>query len=631
MVPEVTLGTGRCKGACNTACNDGVCGVQNESNRVKSPIAQRWRNDMRALQALTTLLAAAPRRLSLGLIAMMLINASAEGIGIMLLVPILAFVGGTGQGVSWLAMPFAWVGIEPSLLALLGLLVVLVSFRVALHVIVTRVQNTLEHGLVDGLRQTYFDRLLHAEWRWLAQGKTAVFQAMLITNIGRIGQGLTRAISMMASLLLAIAYLCAALWLSWPTALLMIGGGALVAIGFVGIRANVTIIGQNLGRANQYLQARVQEGIAAIRITKLTGSEARQSAQFKDAVTALRLQHLAYVRQSLVQHAVFQIGGALLLGLLVYCSIMVWQVSVVVLLPLLLVSIRLVPMLAGLQESWSHWLHAEPALREFRAMLSDMEQHAEPLPGGTEPMVLNQAVELESVTLVYAGRKAAALRDVAMTIPANKTTAIIGTSGAGKSTLADVLTGLMEVDAGKVSVDGVAITGSMRLRWRHSVSYVQQDVFLFHDSIRANLLWAKPDASDAELGAVLAMAAAEFATLLPDGLDTIVGDGGVRLSGGERQRIALARALLRSPALLILDEATSALDPENEAAIREAIAGLRGKLTVVIVGHRRTMLDQADQIIEMDAGRVIRSGATYVDKPRSRKMVRDADLQETAP
>jgi ATP-binding cassette subfamily C protein len=162
------------------------------------------------------------------------------------------------------------------------------------------------------------------------------------------------------------------------------------------------------------------------------------------------------------------------------------------------------------------------------------------------------------------------------------------------------------------------VTGSARYAWRQHVAYVPQEAFLFHDSIRQNLLWGQPAASDADLHQALKNAAADFVFALPNGLDTVVGDGGVRLSGGERQRIALARALLRRPSLLILDEATSALDVDNEARIRRAIEQLHGNLTVVIIGHRLPTLEHADLVIELDAGR-IRAQGTWDQVRQSQK------------
>jgi ATP-binding cassette, subfamily C, bacterial len=138
---------------------------------------------------------------------------------------------------------------------------------------------------------------------------------------------------------------------------------------------------------------------------------------------------------------------------------------------------------------------------------------------------------------------------------------------------------------------------------------VPQETFLFHDTVRSNLLWAKQDATEAELWAALGLAAAQaFVIALPQGLDTVVGDRGIRLSGGERQRLALARALLRKPTLLLLDEATSSLDTENEQRIQDAIEGLHGELTMVVIAHRLSTIRRADSIVVLDRGQVVEAG-----------------------
>ena len=203
------------------------------------------------------------------------------------------------------------------------------------------------------------------------------------------------------------------------------------------------------------------------------------------------------------------------------------------------------------------------------------------------------------------GGIAPALDRVSMRFPARSTTAVVGQSGAGKSTLADVLTGLLAPDAGEMSVDGVrrrgrappglAPPGGLRAAGRLPVprQHPQQPA-----------LGAARCQRRTTLRQALERAAASFVFRLPQGMETVVGDAGVRLSGGERQRLALARALLKRPSLLILDEATSALDLENEARICEAIEGLHGDLTVVVIGHRLPNLRRADQVVVLEAGRI---------------------------
>jgi ATP-binding cassette subfamily C protein len=188
-------------------------------------------------------------------------------------------------------------------------------------------------------------------------------------------------------------------------------------------------------------------------------------------------------------------------------------------------------------------------------------------------------------------------------------TAIVGTSGAGKSTLADLIMGLIEPQDGAVLIDDVPLDAERLHAWRGCIGYVAQETFLFNDTVRANLLWAYPGATEDELRTALRLAAADdFVARLPDGMETVLGDRGVRLSGGEQQRLALARALLRKPSVLILDEATSNLDSENERRIQGAIEALHGGITIVAITHRLSTIRNADIIYVLENGRVIETG-----------------------
>jgi ATP-binding cassette subfamily C protein len=187
--------------------------------------------------------------------------------------------------------------------------------------------------------------------------------------------------------------------------------------------------------------------------------------------------------------------------------------------------------------------------------------------------------------------------------------------------LADWLGGLLTPDQGTVRVDGIPLSVDVLRAWRAQVGYVPQEAFLFHDTIGANLAWAAPQADVAAMAEALDLAAAgEFVARLPEGLDTVVGERGAQFSGGERQRLALARALLRKPAVLVLDEATSALDPEGEGRIVDAITSLRGSVTTVIITHRLSLAARADVIHVLEAGRVVETGdwPTLASRPHGR-------------
>ena len=201
------------------------------------------------------------------------------------------------------------------------------------------------------------------------------------------------------------------------------------------------------------------------------------------------------------------------------------------------------------------------------------------------------------------------LRDVTFRAPAGKLTALVGPSGAGKTTITHLVARLYDPQSGQILIGGEDITGVTQQSLHDAVGVVTQDAHMFHDTIRSNLTYAKPGATEDEL--VAACKAAQIWPLietLPDGLDTVVGDRGYRLSGGEKQRIALARLLLKAPSVVVLDEATAHLDSESEAAVQRALATALAGRTSLVIAHRLSTIIQADQILVIDGGRVTERG-----------------------
>jgi len=217
----------------------------------------------------------------------------------------------------------------------------------------------------------------------------------------------------------------------------------------------------------------------------------------------------------------------------------------------------------------------------------------------------NADVMIEVIDLHKYFKEVHVLKGVSTQITRGEVVAVMGPSGGGKSTFADLLIGLLTPDLGQVLVDGKRLEGNVLHAWRKSVGYVPQESLLFHETLQDNMRWASPDSSEEDIWKALRLAASEdFVRALPEGLNTILGDRGVRLSGGQRQRIALARALLRNPTLLLLDEATSNLDSENEQRIFQALQQLRGTMTVVFISHRPSAVECADQVVVIEGGRV---------------------------
>jgi ATP-binding cassette, subfamily C, bacterial len=558
--------------------------------------------------AFVRLLREAPLRDTISLMLLMLLSRLTEGVGILMLVPIIDSLrdGGNASGFSAsFDNALAFIGLDGSIGVLLALFVALVTIRSVLVYAQQYQANRFQYAVIDGLRRRCFAQLLSAEWRWTSQARASDHASLLTTGIGRIGVGLNQLIGLTTNLASMGAYGAVALMLSWKLTLVAVLCGGFIHLLLARHRRHALLLGTDLSVANRAVQSSVQEGLAGIRLTKILRNETRHLAYFTSVVEQVRRQQINFLTSTNMAQMFMQIFSAVFLAALLYVGINWWAVPLSALLAMVVVFARLIPMFSAFQQSWHHWLHAVPALAELDTVLTQSAEAAEPPNDATAtPLEMRDAIELDAVSFTYKSRNRPALKSVTLTITARTTSAIIGPSGAGKSSLADVLMALIEPDSGTMKIDGTIVTGRDRHRWRRSVAYVQQDSFLFNDSVLANLLWANPDVSSAEIDNALSAAAADFVHELPEGLDSIVGDGGVRLSGGERQRIALARALIGKPSLLILDEATSALDPDNEALVRRAIARLHGNLTVVMIGHRLADLDQVDQIITVEKGKV---------------------------
>ncbi|MEV0154923.1 ABC transporter ATP-binding protein [Micromonospora sp. NPDC050686] len=248
--------------------------------------------------------------------------------------------------------------------------------------------------------------------------------------------------------------------------------------------------------------------------------------------------------------------------------------------------------------------------RVFEYLDLPVEVDDPPRPVTVEPRALRGHVRLTDVTFTYPGSDTAAVAGVSLDVPAGGSLALVGETGSGKSTLAALLTRLYDPSAGRITVDGIDLRDLRLADLAAVVGVVSQESYLLHATVRENLRYARPDATDAEI-----MAAARAAQIhdliagLPDGYDTMVGSRGHRFSGGEQQRLAIARTLLRNPRVLILDEATSALDTETERAVQRAFDALADGRTVITIAHRLSTVRHADQIAVLDHGRIVEAGS----------------------
>ena len=276
---------------------------------------------------------------------------------------------------------------------------------------------------------------------------------------------------------------------------------------------------------------------------------------------------------------------------------------------------RLLPSVGRINEHVNNILYAVPSVDLIYGDLKGIEDYQESK--GEEEgkeWSFEHGITAKHITYAYPNTDTNVLEDANCVIPKGKTVAFIGSSGAGKTTMADIILGLLAPQRGKILVDDIDVFKNLTM-WHHQIGYIPQVIYLSDDTIRNNIAFGiHEDQIDEEAvrTALKKAQLAEFVDTLPDGLDTIVGDRGVRLSGGQRQRIGIARALYHDPEILVLDEATSALDNETETAVMEAIESLQGSRTMIIIAHRLTTIQNADIIYEVGDGKVTERSKEYV-------------------
>ena len=526
-----------------------------------------------------------------------LIVAASEGLGFVLLVPLLGALGGKAPDLpGGLALPAL------SLPALLGVFVLLVTIRALAEIHRRLALHDLRVRVVDGLRLKAVKALLGARMRWLNTLAEGEAEALLVSDINRCGYAV-ELFGSLVRLALALAALgLAALVISPWAALAGLAGGALAYALFAPVRRQARQLGEALSAGYDALHARLGETLRALRVIKSFGREDRQARLLAEEFGGLRRTERAYVRSGATAQAVLQISGALLAALAIWLALERFAMPLASILVLAALFVRALPLLGELQASAHEWAHSSPAFERAARLIGDAAGHAEPQSGVAAPS-LSRNLELRDVAVAYAPERPA-LTGIDLSIDARSLTAICGPSGAGKSTLADLCAGLTAPDAGQILIDGTPLGDDTRAAWRGHSAYVQQEPVLLSGSVRDNLLFARPDAGDALIAGALEEANAGFVHTLPGGIDCDLGNAGRTLSGGERQRIALARALLRDPELVVLDEATSALDPVSEEAILVALRRISASRTVIAIAHRGRLLDIADRVVTIAEGRI---------------------------
>ncbi len=462
------------------------------------------------------------------------------------------------------------------------------------------------------LRQDLYSHLLAQSATFFERHRTNYLVSRLVTSAAAIETAVTSTIrDMLRESFILIGFLSASFYLSWRLTLGSLAIAPVIAVLTAKFGRSLRNLARESFEGSKQLTDTAQEALANQGIVKAYRAEKRESDRFTAVAKRIVKANLRSASIAGASPPTIEMIGILFVVLLLFFGqreIINGNMDTAQFVTFLFFLFRSYdPMrkLSRLQNSM------EQALAAAHHVWEVMDEHAaiHEKSDATELPTLKKEIELRNVSFGYANESRSVLRDVSLKIPAGTMVALVGESGGGKSTLTKLLPRFHDPSSGAVLWDGMDVRDTTISSLRKQIALVTQETVLFNDTVRHNIAYGKPEASDREIEeAALIAFAHDFIRELPDGYDTIVGERGIFLSGGQRQRLAIARAILVNAPVLILDEATSALDAESERLVQRAISNLVRNRTTIVIAHRLSTIRRADTIVVMEAGRIIETG-----------------------
>jgi ATP-binding cassette subfamily B protein len=491
-------------------------------------------------------------------------------------------------------------------------------------------QRILNVKVMLSLRQSLFDRLLHLPLPKLWDMKTGGILSRLTgdvdTTTGLMQMAVVSPAVSLIRLIIAVVVLLTLNWRLALTALAIIPGVVLMSFT---LARRVRPIYRSLRKDAEQIDGRVGETFSGIRVVRAFGREMRELLDYmRGRHTVLRKELFAHRRELFLWTSWWLLIAGVNVVIVWYGGYLniVGRASIGDIMAFQWYTFLLLNPVWNIVNSFSELQRSLAAMERVFEVLG-MEDDKPDRPGARDAPRLVREIRFEDVAFEYR-EGMPVVRDFSVTVEGGKVVALVGRSGAGKTTVTDLVARFHDPTSGRILLNGSDIRDFRLDSYRDLLAIVQQDVFLFDGSVRDNIAYGRHDATDAEIEDAARRANAhEFIDRLPDRYDTFVGERGVKLSGGQQQRLAIARAILKSPQILILDEATSNLDTESEQLIQASMASLLAGRTTFVVAHRLSTIRRADEILLMEDGRVVERG-THQELMDARGLYYDMVLRQ---
>lgn len=471
--------------------------------------------------------------------------------------------------------------------------------------------NWVGRNVIRDLRREIFARLLSLPVSFHDTTPSGQLTAKLIYDVEQVAQASTSAITIIVrDNLTVIGLLGWMLYLNWLLSMFLLVVAPLIVL-------VVWYIGKRFRRISKKIQDSVgdvsritQEAIEGHRVIKVFGGQEYEQENFAQANEVNRSQNMKLITTSAAAVPINQLLGAMAFAAVLFVATQEPMLEKITVGTFTSFIVALGLLFPAIKRLTSVNVMLQKGITAAQSIFALMDQAIEPDTGTRRLSRARGEVEYRQVSFAYDQSKGEVLKQVSFTAMAGQTLAFVGKSGAGKSTLVNLLPRFYELTQGNILLDGEDISNLRLADLRNQVSLVSQDIRLFNDTIAHNIAYSRIDSCSEQdiIGAAEAAHAMEFIGVLPDGINTLVGENGVLLSGGQRQRVAIARALLKNAPLLILDEATSALDTESERHIQAALAQLMFNRTTLVIAHRLSTIEDADLILVLDNGRIVEQG-----------------------